>query len=218
MDGMMMQQKRIRDYEIVIGELNTGVRNSIADVAGVSVGHVTLSEDDIQTGVTAILPHQGNIFQEKLVASSLVINGFGKTTGTIQIEELGTLETPILLTNTFNASIIVILATDLPVNERQLKRMSKRATVEICKTGSIIHHGSGDIVVAFSTATKVPHYAQEPVLSIPTIRDTELDVCFRAVVEATEEAILNSMVTAKTVIGTEGHKRFSLSEFIEYVI
>ena len=98
----MYNQKRIRDYGVEIGRLGTGPRNAITDVAGVSVGHVTLSDNNMQTGVTAILPHPSNIFKEKLIASSHVINGFGKTLGTIQLGELGTLESPILLTNTLS--------------------------------------------------------------------------------------------------------------------
>ncbi|MET3728438.1 L-aminopeptidase/D-esterase-like protein [Fictibacillus halophilus] len=97
-----MQQKRIRDFGVTIGKLKTGANNSITDVEGVSVGHVTLSDGDKQTGVTAIIPHEGNTFMEKLIASSHVINGFGKTLGTIQMKELGVLETPIILTNTLS--------------------------------------------------------------------------------------------------------------------
>jgi D-aminopeptidase len=98
----MNVQKRLRDFGVKIGRLEAGKYNSITDVEGVTVGHVTLSNKEIQTGVTAILPHQGNLFKEKLIASSHVINGFGKTMGTIQINELGTLETPIILTNTLS--------------------------------------------------------------------------------------------------------------------
>lgn len=78
----MKGQKRIRNYGITIGRFETGARNAITDVEGVTVGHVTLSDNDKQTGVTAIIPHPGNTFQEKLIASSHVINGFGKTMGT----------------------------------------------------------------------------------------------------------------------------------------
>ncbi|MGP4069177.1 P1 family peptidase [Halobacillus sp. B29] len=95
-----MSQLRIRDFGIDIGTLSTGRRNAITDVEGVRVGHCTLSEGSTQTGVTAILPHEGNIFKEKLIASNYIINGFGKTMGTVQMNELGTLETPILLTST----------------------------------------------------------------------------------------------------------------------
>ena len=101
----MKGQKRIRDYGITIGKLETGMENSITDVKGVRVGHLTLNDGDIKTGVTAIIPHGGNMFKEKLIASSHVINGFGKTVGTIQINELGTIETPILLTNTLSVGV-----------------------------------------------------------------------------------------------------------------
>ena len=81
-----------------------GKRNLISDVPGVKVGHVTLKDDEkfIHTGVTAILPHEGNLFQEKVAAGACVINGFGKSAGLVQIEELGTIETPILMTNTLS--------------------------------------------------------------------------------------------------------------------
>lgn len=92
---------RIRDYNINIGELETGPLNAITDVAGVRVGHCTINNSEAKTGVTAILPSSNNIFRHKLVAASHVINGFGKSTGLIQIDELGTLESPIILTNTF---------------------------------------------------------------------------------------------------------------------
>lgn len=77
-----------------------GKRNLITDVEGVSVGHCTIADGDIQTGVTAILPHQGDLFHDKVMAASHVINGFGKSIGLVQVDELGTLETPVLLTNT----------------------------------------------------------------------------------------------------------------------
>ena len=83
-------------------DIPKGKRNLITDVPGVLVGHKTRGQGDVQTGVTAILPHGGNLFQEKIPAAVHVINGFGKTAGSIQIEELGTLETPILLTNTLS--------------------------------------------------------------------------------------------------------------------
>src|SRR6056297_3206376 len=87
------------------GILPKGDLNSISDVKGVTVGHETLDQRNARTGVTAILPHQGNLFRDKVMAASHVINGFGKSTGLIQINELGTIETPILLTNTLNVGI-----------------------------------------------------------------------------------------------------------------
>ena len=87
---------------IEIGTLQPGMNNNIADVDGVMVGHYTISKDNIHTGITAILPHSGNLFREKVVASSYVYNGFGKSIGLVQIDELGTIETPIILTNTLS--------------------------------------------------------------------------------------------------------------------
>jgi len=344
-----MGNKGIRKYGIKIGELETGENNLITDVKGVKVGHVTLDKDDIKTGVTAILPHEGNIFKEKVLAASYVINGFGKTAGTIQIEELGTIETPIVLTNTLSigaayegvvrymleqnedigdttgtvnpvvcecndgylnnirhlevkvehvleaikdakvlfeegavgagtgmscyglkggigsasrsieihsdkytigtlvlsnfgrkddliidgikvgrlikegekqvdkGSIIIIIATDLPLSERQLKRICKRATVGLARTGSYIGNGSGDVVIAFSTANKIKHY-DEGIIDYKAIHDNNIDLVFRAVTETVEESVLNSMIYANTVTGRDGHKRISLNEYMDKVI
>ncbi len=92
---------RARDLGLACGSLPTGQRNSIADVPGVTVGHTTLIAGDVRTGVTAVLPHDGDLFRDKAMAAAVVLNGFGKSVGLMQLNELGTLETPILLTNTF---------------------------------------------------------------------------------------------------------------------
>ena len=92
-----------KESGLKIGLGTPGKRNLITDVPGVKVGHVTIRDGaDINTGVTAILPHEGNIFQDKVMAASCVINGFGKTMGLVQVEELGTIETPIIMTNTLS--------------------------------------------------------------------------------------------------------------------
>ena len=97
------QRPRAREAGIEIGILPTGPLNAITDVAGVSVGHVTLIEgSNIRTGVTAVLPHGGNLFQDKVPAGFAVANGFGKFMGSTQVEELGEVEVPILLTNTMS--------------------------------------------------------------------------------------------------------------------
>lgn len=325
--------------------------NAITDVSGVTVGHVTISDQDVQTGVTAILPHEGNIFKEKLIAASHVFNGFGKTIGTIQINELGTLESPIILTNTLSVgtaanalieymleqnpeigrttgtinpvvcecndmilndiraravtkehifqalnntskkveegsvgagtgmvcyslkggigtasrlmkmdygtytlgvlvlsnfgelrdltisgnkvgeklskvlsspyeekergSIIIIVATDLPVSERQLQRIIKRSMTGLSRTGSIVGHGSGEVVIGFSTATKIPHERQSGFISVPQIHEEDIDFAFRAIGEATEEAVLNSLITATEITGRNGHRRFALKDLLE---
>ncbi|SET93514.1 D-aminopeptidase [Salinibacillus kushneri] len=331
-------RKRIRDLGIIIGTLPTGEQNKITDVPGVNVGHITKVVDkanntSIRTGITAVLPHQRNLFQEKVPASSFVLNGFGKTAGLVQIEELGTIESPIMLTNTFevgtvwqgtlsymldqnpdagdktgslnvvvgecndmylndvriqslitqdakkaikaakadadegavgagtgmmcyqfkggvgtssrkvregytigvlvvsnfgkreeleaarykptymddnqipDGSIMMIVGTDAPVSERQLKRIAKRAPVGLARTGSRVHHGSGDIVIAFSNGYTIPHskhgeYLEKQML----IRDDSLvmNELFQGVEEATEEAILNSLSKAETMTGRKG--------------
>jgi D-aminopeptidase len=114
---------RARDFGLVVGVLPTGPLNAITDVAGVKVGQVTIIEGkDVRTGVTAVLPHGGNIFQDKVPAGISVANGYGKLTGLTQVEELGTLETPIVLTNTLSvptaADALIDYTLGLPGNER----------------------------------------------------------------------------------------------------
>src|SRR3984957_11379134 len=94
---------RARDLGLACGVLPTGERNSIADVPGVLVGHATLLDGDARTGVTAVLPHDGDLFQDKPVAAAVVLNGFGKSVGLVQVNELGTLASPIRLANTSRA-------------------------------------------------------------------------------------------------------------------
>lgn len=346
-------QKRIRDYNIVIGSFQPGEKNSITDVEGVKVGHSTLNNGEVKTGATAILPHSGNIFKEKLFAAVHVINGFGKSIGTIQIQELGTIETPIVLTNTLSigeacsalidymletnkdigistgtvnpivcecndgylndirgkhlkkchvweaiknadasfeegavgagtgmscyglkggigsasrrmrlddkdyligalvltnmgkkeefminglalgkkilnkentqnnklndGSIIIILATDIPLTERQLKRISKRAIIGIARTGANMNNGSGEIVISFSTAKYISHYSKEIIHNFLFLNENKMDYVFQAVAESTEEAILNSMITAEHTIGRNGNLRRSLKDYIHIV-
>jgi D-aminopeptidase len=121
--ALATMRPRARDLGITIGSMPTGPLNAITDVAGVRVGHATLIRgDNIRTGVTAILPHGGNLFQEKVPAAVFVGNGFGKIIGTTQIEELGEIETPILLTSTLNVPRVADALLDymlaLPGNEQ----------------------------------------------------------------------------------------------------
>ena len=111
-----------------VGHLPHGERNKISDVPGVTVGHCTLADGDIQTGVTALLPHPGDVFHDKVLAACHVINGFGKTTGLVQIDELGTLETPILFTNTLSVGTV----------ETALVKYMLERNPDICETtGSV---------------------------------------------------------------------------------
>ena len=324
-----------------------GKRNLISDVPGVKVGHVTLKDDEkfIHTGVTAILPHEGNLFQEKVAAGACVINGFGKSAGLVQIEELGTIETPILMTNTLSVgaglngliqymlkdnedigvstgtvncvvtecndgelndirgmhvkeehvlkalekadeefteggvgggtgmccmglkggigsasriitcnekeytlgaivmsnfgvlgnlridgkriktelpkedkpekgSIIIVLGTDIPLSDRQLKRIAKRATVVLARVGSFLGIGSGDIAIAFSNGNRIPHYSKEDVLETKMFHDNAMDKLFDATAEVVEEAVISSMYHAETTKGIRNKVLYGLREFI----
>ncbi len=349
-------QKRIRNYFDVEkhSSLKPGNLNKITDVEGIKVGHSTLADCDIQTGVTIIMPHENNIFKNKLRAAVQVINGFGKSIGLEQIRELGTIESPIALTNTLNVStvssavikdilaqnediggkagsfnstvlecndqylnnlrglavqeedyftaktnikndfregavgagrgmscyglkggigsssrrfkivddeyhvgvlllsnfgkkkdfllygkslndimpykdekekndrkyksqdgsVIVILATDLPLSSRQLKRLCVRAGAGLARTGTYISNGSGDIVLAFSTSDYIKEYDRSKFLQNKILKDRKLDIVFKAAVESTQEAVYNSMVTAEPVTGFKGHSRESLKKFL----
>ena len=322
-----------------------GERDLITDVPGVKVGHVTLKEGDIHTGVTAVLPHGGNCFQDKVMAGVSVINGFGKSVGLIQIQELGTIETPILLTNTLSVgtaceeltrymlegnpdigvttgtvncvvtecndgrlndirglhvrpkhvrealanagedfeegavgggtgmvclglkggigsasrrvevdgqtytvgalvmsnfgapgnliiggkhydtnlgreerkdegSIIMLLATDIPLNERQLSRLAKRSMVALGRVGSYCGNGSGDIAIAFTTANHLPHYSEKNILETKMFYDENIDRVFVAGVEAVEEAIISSLYHAETTTGVRGNCYLGLRDFV----
>jgi D-aminopeptidase len=330
-----------------VGRLASGARDALTDVAGVTVGHSTLASGDLQTGVTVVRPHPDDPFAEKVPAAAVVINGFGKSVGLIQVNELGVLETPIALTNTFSVgeiataqiraaiaahpdiartttsvnplvfecsdaylsdmqalaiheahyaealsgasddfargsigagrgmtcfglkggigtasrvhavaersytlgalvlanygkpecltlagrrigpalaariaarsadergSIIVVLATDAPLDHRQLRRVAMRAAAGIGRTGGYYGHGSGDIALAFSTAARVPHAATQPLLASTTLAEPLLDGLFEAAAEATEQAIVDALFSATTVTGFRGHVRYALTD------
>jgi D-aminopeptidase len=342
-----LSQQRARELGVVPGVLAPGPLNAITDVEGVRVGHVTLREgDEIRTGVTAILPHPGNLFQQKVPGAVFVGNGFGKLAGGTQIEELGNIESPIILTNTLSVaegiaglieytlgqpgnelvrsvnavvgetndgylndirgrhvtrahvleairtakegpvlegavgagtgtvcfgfkggigsssrklpaslggfavgvlvqtnfggileingapvgrelgkyylrenldyspdgSCMIVVATDAPMDARNLKRLATRAMLALARTGSSSSNGSGDYVVAFSTAIacRVPFNATGTTLTIPVLQNDAVSPLFQAVIEATEEAVYNSLFMAKTTTGHEGHKAEAL--------
>ncbi|WP_233831796.1 DmpA family aminopeptidase [Paraburkholderia sp. ZP32-5] len=342
-----------------IGLLPAGALGTIADVAGVSVGHCMLADGALQTGVTVIRPHRGDPFVDKVPAAASVINGFGKSIGLVQVDELGTLETPIALTNTFGVgavaqaqigaairanprigrewstvnplvfecndgylndiqamavgaqhfdqafdaassdvasgavgagrgmscfdlkggigsasrvvgaagrdytvgalvlanfgrlpmltidgtplgrvlaeravaaraaasttnataakpeqgSIIMIVATDAPLDARQLKRLSLRAAAGLARTGSVYGHGSGDIALAFSTAYTVPHGVDHVTLP-PLVADHCMDPLFRACADSVEQAIVDALWSAESVTGRDGHTRLSLRDSV----
>ena len=103
-------------------------------------------------------------------------------------------------------SIIIVIATDAPVDSRQLQRMARRAALGLARTGATSHHGSGDFILAFSTANEIPHYPDTPTFLMTHMADTHLNPIFAATVEATEEAIINALITATTVVGRDGRR------------
>jgi D-aminopeptidase len=111
-------------------------------------------------------------------------------------------------------SVIVIIATDIPLNERQLKRVAKRATVALSRTGSFIGNGSGDIAIAFSNTNIIPHYSEKNIIEIKMFYDDAIDKVFEATAEVVEEAVISSIYHAETVKGIRGKKVFSLKEFL----
>lgn len=336
-------RRRARELGVEIGILQPGPNNAITDVSGVLVGQATLRRgDSVRTGVTAILPHAGNLFHEKVPAAIFVGNGFGKLLGVTQIEELGNLESPILLTNTLSVprvadalidyilalsgnenvrsvnvvvgetndgflndirgrhlgrdevfaalqkaspgpvaegcvgagtgtvcfnwkggigsssrrlpktvggytvgvlvqtnfggvltingapvgralgqfamqealpysnsdgSCMIIVATDAPLEARNLKRLAARAMLGLARTGGYASNGSGDYVIAFSTAkeNRVSHNPGVRVQNQLALVNDETSPLFLAVVEATEEVIINSLFMATTTRGFAGH-------------
>ena len=321
-----------------VGSMPHGKRNLITDVPGVRVGHCTVDDDMCHTGVTVVLPPPANPFLQKLTAASQVFNGYGKTLGLVQVDELGTLETPIALTNTLNVgkvhdalvscmidlcagdgvpltsvnpvvcecndsrlsdivrrpigekevraaiasasadfaqgavgagrgttcygmkggigsssrlmeidgktftlgvlvqsnygasadfraaclpeglaesdqgSIILIVATDLPLSARQLKRVLRRTSVGMARLGSYIGHGSGEIAVGFTTA--LPENRGGSFLSQTVLREDKMTIPFRAAGECAEEAILQSMWHAAPDTARDGSPVPSLREFL----
>jgi D-aminopeptidase len=108
-------------------------------------------------------------------------------------------------------SIIVVIATDAPLDARQLGRLAKRAALGLARTGSTARHGSGDFMLAFSTGNTIPHYPKDPTFTMTHMGDTHLNPLFTATVEATEEAILNALTMATTMVGRDDHRVEAIS-------
>jgi D-aminopeptidase len=108
-------------------------------------------------------------------------------------------------------SIIIIVATDAPLDARQLNRLAKRAALGLARTGSTARHGSGDFILAFSTANVIPHYPEQSTYSLTHLADTRMNPLITATVEATEEAIVNALTMATTVVGRDGHRVEAIS-------
>ena len=338
---------RLRDLGVEPGRLPPGRHNAITDVPGVRVGHTTLIRGEgplqegvgpLRTGVTAVLPHGGNIYRDKVAAAVYSFNGYGKVMGFEQIRERGSLETPVLLTSNLSVaragdalmsymlrqnpdialttgtvncvvgecndgmlsdargrhirpehvfaaiegasggpvaegnvgggtgttcyqfkggigtasrrlpdagylvgalvqanhgkreelmvlgvpvglaladeemprhnpgSIMIVLASDAPLDALQLTRVAKRAALGLARTGTVSHDQSGDFIIAFASATRIPHEPDDLLFQAPRLHDRSdiLDSLFLATVEAVEEAILNALLAAETMTGRDG--------------
>ena len=338
-----------------VGVLPCGEHGTITDVGGVKVGHFTLERGAYQTGVTVVLPHENDVFMNKVPAAVSIVNGFGKSAGLVQVQELGVLETPVALTNTFSVgamvqaqirqavaahpeigrewatinpvvlecndgtlndiqamvldhehylaacraasiqvaqgavgagrgmtcfglkggigtssrmvrmpddrvftigalvlanfgvpdalmidgepigrmlaghlesfnneqvekgSIIMLIATDAPLDARQLRRLSLRAAAGLAHTGSFFGHQSGDISLAFSTNYTLPEDPGAPAPAVAMLHETWLEHLFRAAADGTEQAILNALWHAETVVGRDGNRRYGLKEILSKI-
>ena len=157
-----MEKKRIRDFGIVPGRVKTGKRNAITDVPGVLVGHCTVNTKENHTGVTVIVPGPDNAFANHYTAAAYVHNGFGKSAGLVQVEELGTLETPIALTNTLNVGKVWDALAGIVIEQCQndgLEPMSINPVVgecNDCRINQIQKRAVGEKEVrqAFETAAE----------------------------------------------------------------
>jgi D-aminopeptidase len=332
-------RRRLRELGYAVGRFPAGERNALVDVPGVLVGHRTLSEGErLRTGVTAILPHGGNLYAEKVLGGCHVVNGYGKAAGLSQLAELGTVESPILLTSTLSVgpvweggvrhlleqnpeaardrdtlnvivgecfdgwlsdaralpvraehaleaiaaaaddevregavgagtgttcfgykagiggasrlagahvlgclvcsnygarrdlhllvgpveadasapveeplaqggSIMIVLGTDAPLSERQLRRLAARGVFGLGRAGSVATNASGEYVIAFSTAQRVPHRSDSAELELRLLRDDaqELRDLFEAAAEVVHEAVLGSLCSADATTGRDGH-------------
>jgi len=186
-------RERVRELGISPGILPTGRWNSITDVHGVRVGQVTLLEgDDIRTGVTAILPHDGNLFRDKVPAGIAVGRQLGQYYLKDQLEDASA-----------DGSIMIVLATDAPLSDRNLKRVAKRGLAGLARTGASMSNGSGDYVIAVSTAKAVRRTEERrsKVWAYPDVPNDLISPLFQAAIEATEEAIYNSLCMAETMTG-----------------
>jgi D-aminopeptidase len=332
-------RERLRELGYAVGRFPTGRLNALVDVPGVLVGHRTIAEGDrLRTGVTAILPHGGNVYEEKVLGGFHAVNAYGKAAGLTQLAELGTIESPLLLTNTLavgavwegglrhlleqnpgaardrdtinvivgecfdgwlsdaralavrpehalnaiaganadetaegavgagtgttcfgykagvgtssrtagghalgclvvsnygarrdlhllvgaaaeptdgapeppaqGGSIMIVLATDAPLSERQLRRLALRGTFGLGRSGSFASNASGEYVVAFSTAQRIAHRVERERDELSFLRDdaTAMRDLFEAAGEVVHESVLNSLCVADAVEGRDGNR------------
>jgi len=151
-----------------IGILPHGSRATIADVAGVTVGHCTLASGDVQTGVTVVRPHGGDPFRAKVPAAAVVINGFGKSVGLLQVNELGVLETPIALTNTFSVGTVATAQIRAAVAANP--GIARTTTIPTCGVTTTLVPGVSPTILVSVSCSSCQKFASLSVLTcVPTM-------------------------------------------------
>ena len=159
-------------------------------------------------------PRQGNYRTLKaairLACSSMRTTGEGLNSSWKACRSVGSMRR-FLSRGQSEGSIIVIIATDAPLDSRQLTRLGKRAALGLARTGSTARHGSGDFMLAFSTANIIPHYPKDRTYTLTHLADTHMNPLITATVEATEEAILNALTMASTLVGRDHHRAEAIS-------
>jgi D-aminopeptidase len=171
---------------------------------GTSSRRLTEAEGSYTIGVLVNANHGR---RPELVVSGVPVGRLYETAAKTQMSQ--TAETP--APGDGEGSIIVIVATDAPLDGRQLTRLAKRAALGLARTGSTARHGSGDFMLAFSTANVIPHYPKDRTYSLTHLADTHMNPLITATVEATEEAILNALTKASTVVGRDHHRVEAIS-------
>jgi D-aminopeptidase len=171
---------------------------------GTSSRRLTEAEGSYTIGVLVNANHGR---RPELVVSGVPVGRLYETAAKTRMSQTG--ETP--APGNSEGSIIVIVATDAPLDGRQLTRLAKRAALGLARTGSTARHGSGDFMLAFSTANVIPHYPKDRTYSLTHLADTHMNPLITATVEATEEAIVNALTMASTVVGRDHHRVEAIS-------
>lgn len=183
------------------GGIGTSSRHLSRDEGGYTIGVLVNANHGRRHELTITGVPVGRLWKEKKTKS--------ESAGLLKYDHVAQLSKREQLGD--QGSIIIVIATDAPVDSRQLQRMARRAALGLARTGATSHHGSGDFILAFSTANEIPHYPDIPTFLMTHIADTHLNPLLAATVEATEEAIINALVTATTVVGRDGRRAEAIS-------
>ena len=178
------------------GGIGTASRKLPPEEGGYTIGVLVNANHGRRPELTVAGVPVGRLYDEGMPAAGLSPQGHGTVTTPQEGAE---------------GSIIIIIATDAPLDARQLTRLAKRAALGLARTGSTARHGSGDFMLAFSTGNVIPHYPKESTFAMSHLSDSHINPLLTATVEASEEAVLNALTAATTVIGRDGYKAEAIS-------